>query len=195
MLRRGFVLIVVSLVAAVSVALAQPAGSEQQTVESIRSALLRLPYYGVFDFLAFRYDRGTVTISGYAYRSQLKKDAVNAVKRLRGVDEVIDKIEELSIGPHDDAIRWATFYKIYNDNSLSRYAPGGPLYGVDRRFDMIGFPGMQPLGMYPIHIVVNRGRILLVGAVDSEADKALAGLRASGIPQVVGVENALEVVR
>lgn len=157
--------------------------------------MFRLPYYGVFDFLAFRYDKGTVTLSGYAYRSQLKKDAVNAVKRLRGVDEVIDQIEEISIGPLDDEIRWATFYKIYNDNSLSRYAPGGPLYGVDRRFRMIRFPAMQPIGMYPIHIVVNRGRILLVGAVDSEADKNLAGLRARGIPHAFGVENALEVVR
>lgn len=195
MLRRGFVLMIVPFVAAVSVTLAQPAASEQQTVKSIRSALLRLPYYGVFDFLAFRYDKGTVTLSGYAYRSQLKKDAVNAVKRLRGVDEVVDQIEEISIGPLDDEIRWATFYTIYNDNSLSRYAPGGPLYGVDRRFRMIRFPGMQPIGMYPIHIVVNRGRILLAGAVDSEADKNLAGLRARGIPHAFGVENALEVVR
>jgi hyperosmotically inducible periplasmic protein len=195
MLRRGLLLMIVPLVTGVSATLAQPRAPERQVVENIRSTLLRLPYYGVFDFLAFSYDKGTVTLSGYAYRSQLKKDAVNAVKRLRGVDEVIDSIEELSIAPHDDAIRWATFYTIYNDNSLSRYAPGGPLYSVDRRFDMIGFPGMQPIGMYPIHIVVDRGRILLVGAVDSEADKTLAGLRARGIPQVFGVENALEVVR
>ena len=195
MLRRRLLLMVVALVTAVAAALAQPSLSERQTIEKVRNALLRLPSYGVFDFLAFRYDKGTVTLSGYAYRSHLKRDAVNAVKRLPGVDEVVDKVEELSIAPHDDTLRWAAFYSIYNDNSLSRYAPGGALFGIDRRFDMVGFPGMQPLGMYPIHIIVNRGHILLVGAVDSEADKSLAGLRIRGIPQTFGVENALEVMR
>jgi hypothetical protein len=187
--------VVVALATAVAAALAQPSLNEQQTVEKIRSTLLRLPYYGVFDFLAFRYDKGTVTLSGYAYRSSLKRDAVNAVKRLPGVDEVVDKVDELSIAPHDDTLRWAAFYTIYNDNSLSRYAPGGAVFGIDRRFEMVRFPGMQPLGMYPIHIIVNRGQILLVGAVDSEADKSLAGLRVRGIPQAFGVENALEVMK
>jgi hyperosmotically inducible periplasmic protein len=195
MLRRQSVLVVVALATAVTAALAQPSLTEQQTVDKIRSALLRLPYYGVFDFLAFRYDKGTVTLSGYAYRSSLKRDAVNAVKRLPRVDEVVDKVEELSIAPHDDTLRWAAFYAIYNDNALSRYAPGGAVFGIDRRFEVGRFPGMQPLGMYPIHIIVNRGHILLVGAVDSEADKSLAGLRVRGIPQAFGVENALEVMK
>jgi hyperosmotically inducible periplasmic protein len=195
MLRRRFGVMVVALATLVTTALAQPSPNEPQTIEKIRNALLRLPYYGVFDFLAFRYEKGIVTLSGYAYRSNLKRDAVNVAKRLPGVDEVIDKVEELSIAPHDDAIRWQAFYTIYNDNSLSRYAPGGAVFGIDRRFEMVRFPGMQPLGMYPIHIIVNRGRILLVGAVDSEADKTLAGLRVRGIPQTFGVENALEVMK
>jgi hypothetical protein len=194
MLRRRFVLMVVAVLGAAT-ALAQPAPMEAPTVEKIRSVLLRLPYYGVFDFLAFRYDKGTVTLSGFAYRSNLKRDAANAVKRLAGVETVIDKVEELSIAPHDDTIRWAAFYTIYQDNWLSRYAPGGDVFGLDRRFDMPRFPGMQPLGMYPIHIVVNRGRLLLIGAVDSAEDKALAGLRARSIPQVFEVENGLEVMK
>jgi hypothetical protein len=195
MLRRRFVLMIVPLVAAASAALAQPAPMAAQTIEKIRSALLRLPYYGVFDFLAFRYEKGTVTLSGFAYRSNLKRDAVSAVKRIAGVDTVIDKVEELSVAPHDETIRWAAFYTIYQDNWLSRYAPGGDVFGVGRRFDMPRFPGMQPLGMYPIHIVVNRGRLLLIGAVDSAEDKALAALRVRSIPQVFEVENGLEVMK
>jgi hypothetical protein len=34
------------------------------SVEEIRKELLQLPYYGVFDFLAFSYDKGTVTLTG-----------------------------------------------------------------------------------------------------------------------------------
>jgi hypothetical protein len=79
MLGRAFVLMIVPLVAAISVAPAQPPAAERQIVENVRSTLLRLPYYGVLDFLAFRYDKGTVTLSGYAYRSRLSNDAVHQV--------------------------------------------------------------------------------------------------------------------
>ena len=36
------------------------------TISEIRKELLQLPYYGVFDFLAFSYERGTVTIDAGA---------------------------------------------------------------------------------------------------------------------------------
>ena len=40
----------------------------KDTTVMVQRALQRLPYYGVFDFLAFGVDRGTVTVTGYAYR-------------------------------------------------------------------------------------------------------------------------------
>jgi hypothetical protein len=44
------------------------AQSEAQcSVDDIRKELLQLPYYSVFDFLAFKYDKGTATLMGYAY--------------------------------------------------------------------------------------------------------------------------------
>lgn len=195
MLHRTIAPVVAAMVIAVSSGLVQGQGGESQPIEKIRSALTRLPYYGVFDFLAFRYDKGTVTLSGYAYQSRLKQDAASAVRRLPGVDQVENQIEELSVAPHDEDIRWAAFYAIYDDASLSRYSPGGARFGYERRFQMVRFPGMQPVGMYPIHIIVNRGRILLAGAVDSEVDKRLAEVRVRTIPQIFGVENALSVIR
>lgn len=55
------------------------------------------------------------------------------------------------------------------------------------------FPGMQPFGMYPIHIIVKNGRTMLLGVVDSEIDKNLAGVRARDVTGVFGVENDLVV--
>ena len=167
---------------------------DRQTTEAIHKALARLPYYGVFDFLAFRYDQGTVTLSGYAYALGLKDDAARAVKRVPGVDEVVNQIEPLSVSPNDDRIRWGTFYRIYNDGFLSRYAPGGgALTRFDRRFFLSRYPGMQPFGYYPIHIIVRNGRTLLVGSVDFESDKIAAGFRAREVPGAFGVENELVV--
>jgi len=45
----------------------------EETVRSVRKMLERLPYYGVFDFLVFSVDRGTVTLAGYAYEGNLKR--------------------------------------------------------------------------------------------------------------------------
>ena len=99
----------------------------KETTLRVQRALERLPYYGVFDFLAFAVDRGTVTLMGFAYRDNLKTDAGAAVKRAPGVDEVANKIEVLPASQDDDRIRWATFYNIYTDDFLSRYAPGGAM--------------------------------------------------------------------
>ena len=56
----------------------------QSAIEEIRKELLQLPYYGVFDFIAFGYAKGTVTLVGYAYHPGLKADAERAVKRAHG---------------------------------------------------------------------------------------------------------------
>src|SRR5262245_50402082 len=87
-----------------------PAPSE--TIRSVRHKLEQLPYYGVFDYIAFAVDRGTVTLVGYTYDGHLKAGAQMAVKQASGVDEVDDRIEVLPSSPNDDRIRWATYYRI-----------------------------------------------------------------------------------
>ena len=173
----------------------------KSTVEEIRKELMQLPYYGVFDFLAFSYDKGTVTLMGYAYHPTLKQDAVRAVKRAPGIDQVVDKIEELPVSQMDDELRWKTYYAIYRDPFLSRYAPGGgllwghrhPFGGGFHAMSPNRFPGMEPLGDYPLHIIVKRGTITLLGVVDTESDKTIAGMRAREVPGSFGVENDLVV--
>jgi hyperosmotically inducible protein len=91
----------------------------EETVRSVRKMLERLPYYGVFDFIVFRVDRGAVYLGGYSFEGRLKMDAEGATKRASGVDEVANKIEVLPASPNDDRIRWETFYRIYTDDFLS----------------------------------------------------------------------------
>ena len=121
----------------------------QETTRSVRRALERLPYYGVFDFMAFGVDRGTVTLMGYTYQEGLKSAAERATKKASGVDEVANRLEVLPPSPFDDRIRWATFYKIYAESSLSRYAPGGVPGARREAFEARRFPGLQPLGSVP----------------------------------------------
>ena len=164
-----------------------------ETVRSVQRMLERLPYYGVFDFIAFGVDRGTVTLVGYSFEGRLKADAEMAAKRASGVDEVANKIEVLPTSQNDDRIRWATFYRIYTDDFLSRYAPGGTSGVLRELRDVQRFPGMQPIGVYAIHIVVKNGRTMLLGVVDSAADRQIAEVRAREVTGVFEVENGLSV--
>jgi hyperosmotically inducible periplasmic protein len=176
-------------------------GNATTPVDDIRHELLQLPYYGVFDFLSFKYDNGTVTLMGYADRPTLRSDAERAVRRVTGVDTVNDQVEVLPLSMNDDNLRWQTYYAIYRDPFLSRYAPGGGLLWGHRHafpstFLPLGpsrFPGTEPAGDYPIHIIVNNGRVTLLGVVDSESDKNVAGMRARGVPGSFGVDNELVV--
>ena len=169
--------------------------SSEETARSVRRMLERLPYYGVFDFIVFRVDRGTVYLAGYAFEGRLKMDAEAAAKRASGVDELGNKIEVLPTSQNDDRIRWDTFYRVYTDDFLSRYAPGGK-FGVLRELqDERHFPGMQPVGVYPIHIIVKNGRTMLVGVVDNATDRQLAEVRAREVTGVFEVENSLTVAR
>ena len=166
-----------------------------ETVRSVRKMLERLPYYGVFDFLAFGVERGTVTLVGYSFEGNLKAAAEMAAKRASGVDEVANKIEVLPASINDDRIRWATFYRIYTDDFLSRYAPGGVHEVLRELRDERHFPGMQPVGVYPIHIIVKGGRTMLLGVVDSATDRQIAEVRAREVSGVFEVENSLTVAR
>jgi hypothetical protein len=172
-------------------------------IEGIRTELLQLPYYGVFDFIAFTYDKGTATLQGYAYHAGLKSDAERAVRRVSGVDQVVNSIEDLPASFMDDDLRWKAYYAIYRDPSLSRYAPGGGMLWGHRHafgagFHLFGpsrFPGTEPAGDYPIHVIVKNGRITLLGVVENAGDKTIAGIKASGIPGSFGVTNDLVVER
>jgi osmotically-inducible protein OsmY len=167
--------------------------SSEETARSVQRMLERLPYYGVFDHIVFRVDRGTVYLAGYSFEGRLKADAEMAAKRASGVDEVANKIEVLPASQNDDRIRWATFYRIYTDDFLSRYAPGG-VYGVLQELrDERHFPGMQPVGRYPIRIIVKNGRVMLLGVVDNTTDRRVAEVRAREVTGVFEMENSLTV--
>jgi len=147
--------------------------SEARIAREVRHQLVMLPYYGVFDDLAFRLDGGTVTLLGSVVRPVLKSDAENVVKRIEGVTQVINEIKVLPPSPMDEQIRRAVFRAIYGDPELSiRYA-----YRA----------------VPSIHIIVEGGRVTLEGVVDNETDKNVANLRANTVPNVFSVTNDLQV--
>src|SRR5918998_6237796 len=82
-------------------------------VREIRHELVMLPYYGVFDNLAYKVDGYKVTLMGQVTRPTLKSSAENVVKDIEGLEQVINNIEVLPLSPNDDRIRLAAYRSIY----------------------------------------------------------------------------------
>ena len=179
-----------------TVGTAAETATPQETTRSLRRALERLPYYGVFDYLTFGVERGVVTLNGYAYNGRLRYAAEMAAKRTSGVDEVANRLEVLPSSQEDDRIRWATFYRIYTDAFLSRYASGGDIAARREIYEARRWGGLyQPLGLYSIHIVVRHGQTTLYGVVDSDADRQIAEVRAREVFGAFGVDNEIVVAK
>ena len=141
--------------------------------KEVRHELVMLPYYSVFDDLAFRVNGGVVTLLGEVTRPTLKDDAERVVKKIEGVEKVVNNIEVLPLSPNDDRIRMEAFRAIYSEPSLNiKYAHQA---------------------VPPIHIIVKNGNLTLTGVVASESDKTLAGIRANALPGVFSVTNNLRV--
>jgi hyperosmotically inducible protein len=160
---------------------AAPAENEQldqrallRVTKEVHHELVLLPYYGVFDNLAYQVSPdGTVTLVGQVVRPSTKSDAGAAVKNIEGVRSVVNQIEVLPPSPLDDGIRRRVYRAIYGNSVLSRYA-------------IMAVP--------PIHIIVKNGHVTLTGVVDRQMDKQVAEIQAKSVPNVFSVEDQLRVV-
>src|ERR1700758_1935293 len=98
-------LFLASLAAAQEVQSDQPSAKSQERItREVRHELLMLPYFGVFDYIAYKVDGSTVTLLGQVVRPSLKSDSENVVKRIEGVEKVDNQIEVLPPSSMDDRL-------------------------------------------------------------------------------------------
>ena len=161
--------------------------------DQVRKAILKLPEYGVFDDLRFGIKDYVVYLRGFASRPILKTAAEQTVKRIEGVESVMNEIKVLPLSTLDDNIRARAYIAIYYYPGLSRYNPGRHMPGTPSEL-ITGLTENPPIGFHPIHIIVENGNITLTGVVDNEGDKDIAGLRANGVSGAFSVDNQLHVV-
>jgi hyperosmotically inducible protein len=201
------------LVAAGTGAAPATAKAKPDLAQSVRKELAGLPYYGVFDLLTYEVsEKGVVTLGGYVYHTPLKADAERAVKKVEGVSDVENRIEALPASIMDEEIRGAVYRALYRDSPLARYGtPEDVLLGSRPRFRAWGrgfrgwsvfaeprwsgwpFLGMEPVGNYAIHIIVENGNVTLAGVVDNQADKDIAQIKAGGVAGVFKVTNDIQL--
>lgn len=167
-----FAMLLLAVVPAVAVAQVTQGASNPQMERRVRRELVTLPYYGVFDNLAYQVNGGTVTLYGEVVRPSTRSDAEGRVKRLPGVTRVVNNIKVLPLSRFDDDIRRATYRSIARMGGLYRY-----------------LQGTNP----SLHIVVDRGHVTLEGVVSGSGDRNLAYMAANRVPGVFSVKNNLRV--
>ena len=141
----------------------------------VKHELNMLPYVNAFDYMTFSVGAdNSVTLTGEVTNPVLKSDAGNVVKRIEGVERVNNQIKVLPVSFFDNGSRLRLYRAIYGYGPLQRYA-----LGVQKS----------------IRIIVENGHVTLMGVVDSEMDKNLAGIRANGVPGIFSVDNQLKVVK
>ncbi|HEX8745973.1 MAG TPA: BON domain-containing protein [Pyrinomonadaceae bacterium] len=148
--------------------------SYQQISKKVRKELVTLPYFGVFDNLAYKIEGGTVTLYGQVVRPSTRKDAERRVAKIEGIQRVVNQIEVLPLSSFDDSVRISTYRALARTGGLYRY-----------------LMGTNP----SLRIIVNRGHVTLEGIVANEGDRNLANIVANGVAGAFSVKNNLRTDR
>lgn len=152
---------------------AQNSSGNSPIEQKVFKKIIGLPYYGVFDNIKYEVQGNTVILSGKVYSLGVKNSAENVVKKIDGVERVINNIENLPPSSFDNSIRRNIVRSFANN--------GGNLSSYLR--------GPNP----SIRIIVDNGQVALEGYVSNRGDYNLANILANGIPGVFSVTNNLVI--
>ena len=149
------------------------AESQEELVKELVSKVLTYVHFTVFDDVGFQIeDEGIVVLTGYVTEPFKKTELEERVGKVTGVRELKNVIEVLPVGGGDDRIRRTLYNNIYGHHLFVQYANRA-----------------QP----PIWIIVNRGRVMLSGAVRNRLEQMQAGSIARSTFGVFGVDNRLQI--
>lgn len=146
--------------------------SDEAIANRIAKEIRRYTNYSIFDDVNIAVDRGVATLSGRVTMGYKARDMARLAARVKGVLEVNNELGVLPVSIYDDQLRRAIARQIYRDPVFSRYAIH-----------------VNP----PIHIIVERGQVLLTGAVNSTLERTKAEMIVRQTSGVFGVENRLRI--
>jgi len=133
--------------------------NDADLAKSVRHEVLMYSRYTLWDDINFRVSNGNVQLLGAVTQPFKKNDLGKIVQSIPGVASVTNELKVLPLSNFDDRLRVQVARAIYGYPALSRYAMGA-----------------NP----SIHIIVDNGHVTLTGVVNNEAEKQIAGIRASG---------------
>ena len=132
------------------------------------------PLFTMFDDVSVRVTDGVATLTGFVTTANKSTEFAKLASRVRGVQQVLNRIETLPNSTMDDALRAEIAVKIYRSPAFADH-------------------GKQRVG--PVHIIVRDGIVTLTGIVDSEVERRTAEMIARQAYGTWSVNNQLRLER
>jgi osmotically-inducible protein OsmY len=127
--------------------------------------------YSVYDDIQGRVHDGIVSLTGAVTAPNKAAGILERVARVRGVQDIDDKIELLPESQSDDRLRVVIATAIYRDPAFMNYSMVDP----------------------PVHVIVNRGHVTLTGVVRSQLERIKAESIARSVSGVLGFDDKVQV--
>ena len=147
--------------------------SDREIITRVSESIARYPRYTIFDSIEIGVENRTLTIGGRVTTPKKKEEIEERLRKIEGIRTIVNDIGVLPVSQADDDLRYRVANAIYSHPMFWIYAQ---------------------MPVPPIHIIVERGRITLTGAADSEVQKSLAATLAQ-VPGVFTVTNRIRVDR
>ena len=146
--------------------------SDEKVGEAIAKEVRRYAFFTVYDDVNIAIHEGNVVLTGRVTMPFKSEEIETRVSKVMGVQSIANEIGTLPTNIGDQRIRANLSYRIYSDSLFRDYA-----FRVNP----------------PIHIIVERGKVALTGAVRSEVERRKAEIIARSTFGVFRVENRLTV--
>lgn len=142
--------------------------SDRVIMREVERRIQDYAFYTIHDNVEVALKNGRVTLTGEMMADTRARAVGDIAARVPGVVEVDNLVRTMVLSPRDDMIRYEIAGRIYSS----------PVFAYEE------IPSS-------VHIVVEKGRVKLTGAVPSELERQMAEMLASGVTGVVRVENRL----
>ena len=149
------------------------AESDEKLAAEVADRIRSYSLFTVYDDFQGRVRNGTVYLGGAVTDPKKLSDVVERVAKIKGVQAIDNKVAVLPANQGDDQLRVAIGNAIYRLPEFERYSMADP----------------------PIHIVVDRGHVTLIGAVRSEIEKRKAVEAARFVNGVLALEDKVQLVK
>ena len=149
------------------------AESDEKLAMEVIDKIQHYDRFEVVDDFQGSVKNGVVFLRGAVTEEKKLDDVLERVAKVRGVQAIDNKVTVLPESKDDDRLRSAIVNAIYSLTDFERYSLANP----------------------PIHVIVNRGHVTLVGAVRSEIEKRKAYEAARFVFGILALEDRVVVTK
>jgi osmotically-inducible protein OsmY len=161
---------IAQLVSEVMIAKAE---SDEKLAMEVIDKIQHYDLFTVYDDFQGSVKNGIVHLRGAVTDEKKLDDVIERVAKIRGVQEIDNKVTVLPASQDDNRLRVTIANAIYSLSDFERYSMANP----------------------PIHVIVNRGHVTLVGFVRSEIEKRKAYEAARFVNGVLALDDRVVVAK